>query len=147
MKEQDPLRVFRALLDSVRVGILCTLGEEGYPHSRWMTAATLPRVPDCLFAVTTAGSAKVRELAACDKVQWSFQSPTLGEIVSLRGRAVVLSNPGLKAEVLEALGPNLTNFWRVNPDPAKLVVVETVIENAHLFRPMERLNAQPEARS
>ena len=145
MKEQDPLRVFRALLDSVRVGVLCTLTEDGYPHSRWMTAATLPRVPDCLFAVTTAGSGKVRELARCDHVQWSFQSPTLGEIVSLRGRAVVLSNPGLKAEVLEALGPNLATFWRINPDPAKLVVIETVIEKAKLFRPMERLHVEKEA--
>ena len=94
MKEQDPLRVFRALLDSVRVGVLCTLSEDGYPHSRWMTAATLPRVPDCLFCVTTAGSPKVRELERCDKVQWSFQSPTLGEIVSLRGREPRPSLPG-----------------------------------------------------
>ena len=147
MKEQDPLRVFRALLDSVRVGVLCTLSEDGFPHSRWMTAAVLPRVPDCLFCVSTAGSPKVRELEGCDRVQWSFQSPTLGEIVSIRGHAAVLSNPGLKAEVLEALGPNLTNFWRVNPDPAKLVVIETVIEKTHLFRPMERLNAQKEAQT
>jgi general stress protein 26 len=147
MKEQDPLRVFRALLDSVRVGVLCTLSKEGYPHSRWMTATTLPRVQDCFYCVSTAGSPKVCELEACDKVQWSFQSPTLGEIVTLRGRAAVLNNPGLKAEVLEALGPNLSNFWRINPDPAKLVVIETVIEKSKLFRPMERLNAKKEAPS
>jgi general stress protein 26 len=144
MKDQDPLRVFRALLDSVRVGVLCTLSEDGYPHCRWMTAATLPRMQDCFFCVSTAGSPKVRELELCDRVQWNFQSPTLGEIISLRGRAAVLNNPGLKAEVLEALGPNLTNFWRVNPDPAKLVVIETVIEKVHLFRPMERLNVHTE---
>lgn len=146
MKDQDPLRAFRALLDTVRAGVLCTLSEDGYPHSRWMTAAVLPRVSDCLYAVTTAGSAKVREIDLCDRVQWCFQSMTLGEIVSLRGRAAVLNNPALKAEVLEALGPNLTNFWRVNPDPAKLVVIETVIERARLFRPMERLNVEKEAR-
>ena len=146
MKDQDPLRAFRALLDAVRVGILGTLSEDGYPHSRWMTAATLPRVHDCVYCVTTAGSPKVKELESCDRVQWSFQSPTLREIVYLRGRAAVVNNPGLKAEVLEALGPNLTNFWRVNPDPAKLVVIETVIEKARLFRPMERLNVQTEVR-
>ena len=145
MKDQDPLRAFRALLDSVRVGVLCTLSEDGYPHSRWMTAATLPRVQDCVYCVTTAGSPKVKELELCDKVQWSFQSPTLREIVHLRGRAAVLNNPGLKAEVLEALGSNLAIFWRINPDPAKLVVVETVIEKAKLFRPMERLNIAKES--
>ena len=87
----------------------------------------------------------MKELEGCDKVQWSFQSPTLREIVQLRGRAAVLSNPGLKAEVLEALGPNLAIFWRINPDPAKLVVIETVIEKAKLFRPMERLNTLKES--
>ncbi len=145
MKDQDPLRAFRALLDAVRVGILGTLSEDGYPHSRWMTAATLPRVHDCVYCVTTAGSPKVKELESCDRVQWSFQSPTLREIVYLRGRAAVVNNPGLKAEVLEALGPNLATFWRINPDPAKLVVIETVIEKAKLFRPMERLHVEKEA--
>ena len=145
MKDQDPLRAFRALLDAVRVGILGTLSEDGYPHSRWMTAATLPRVHDCVYCVTTAGSPKVQELERCDRVQWSFQSPTLREIVYLRGRAAVVNNPGLKAEVLEALGPNLATFWRINPDPAKLVVIETVIEKAKLFRPMERLYVEKEA--
>lgn len=140
MKDQDPLRAFRALLDAVRVGILTTISEDGYPHSRWMTGATLPRVHDCVYCVTTAGSPKVKELELCDKVQWSFQTPTLREIVHLHGRAAVLNNPGLKAEVLEALGSNLAIFWRINPDPAKLVVIETVIERAKLFRPMERLN-------
>ncbi len=144
MKDQDPLRAFRALLDSVRVGLLSTVSADGYPHSRWMTAATLPRVQNGLFCVSTAGSPKVSEIEACDKVQWTFQSLALDEIVCICGRAIVLSTPGLKAEVLEALGPNLTNFWRVNPDPAKLVVIETVIEKVRLFRPMERLNVQTE---
>ena len=87
----------------------------------------------------------MREIEACNKVQWSIQSPTLREIVYLRGRAGVLNHPGLKAEVLEALGPNLATFWRINPDPAKLVVIETVIEKAKLFRPMERLHVEKEA--
>lgn len=145
MKDQDPLRAFRALLDSVRVGILCTLREDGYPHCRWMTATNLPRVQDCFFCVSTIGSPKVREIEACDKVQWNFQSPTLREIVAVHGRAAVLNNPALKAEVLEALGPNLAVFWRINPDPAQLVVIETVIEKAKLFRPMERLNTLKES--
>ena len=105
MKDQDPLRAFRALLDAVRVGILGTLSEDGYPHSRWMTAATLPRVHDCVYCVTTAGSPKVKELESCDRVQWSFQSPTLREIVYLRGRAAVVNNPGLAADLLEKYNP------------------------------------------
>lgn len=147
MKEHDPLQALRALLDNYRVGVLCTLSEAGYPHCRWMTVAALPRVHDCVYCVSTAGSPKVREIEACNRVQWTFQTPNLDEIVSVSGQAEVLHNPGLKAEVLEALGPNLSNFWKVNPDPAKLVVIETVIEKVKLFRPMERLHVEREARS
>ena len=145
MKEKDPLRALRALLDTIRVGVLCTVSKDAQPRCRWMTVAALPRVQGCFYCVTSKGSAKVKEIEANARVQWTFQPPTLDEIISVCGQAEVLQNPGLKAEVLEALGPNLTIFWRVNPDPAKLVVIETVVDNAKLFRPMECLYVEKEA--
>ena len=144
MKEQDPLRALRALLDSVRVGVMCTIGENGDPRCRWMTAATLPRVQDCFYCVTGTGSGKVKEIQKTGRVHWTFQTPALDEIISVCGRAEVLEHPAMKAEVLEALGPNLMTFWRVNPDPAKLVVIETTVEKAQLFRPMECLYVDKE---
>lgn len=144
MKENDPMRAFRSLLDSVRVGLLTNVGPDGYPRSRWMTAATLPRQHGYLYCVSVAGARKVGELELDDRVGWTFQSPSLDEVVSLRGRAVSMDNPQLKAEVLEALGPNLENFWRVNPDPRRLVVIETAIEGVTLYRPLENVSFERE---
>jgi general stress protein 26 len=146
MKDREPLKAFRALLDSVRVGLLCTVGTDGAPHVRWMTAATLPGEHRFLYCVTGSGSVKVADLEKNDRVQWSFQSASLDEVVSLEGRALVLDNPELKAQVLEQLGSDLQAFWRVQPDPKRLVVIETEIINARLYRPMENISVLEEAR-
>jgi general stress protein 26 len=146
MKDREPLKAFRALLDSVRVGLLCTVGQDGSPHVRWMTAAILPGEHGFLYCVSGSGSAKVADLEIHDKVEWSFQSPSLDEVVTLEGRAIVLDNPELKAQVLERLGSDLQAFWRVHPDPRKLVVIETEIEHARLYRPMENISVLEEAR-
>lgn len=145
MKDFDPLRAFKSLIETVRVGILTTIGEDGYPRSRWMTAATIAREHGYLYCVTVAGTRKARDLEKNDKVEWSFQSPALDQVAQLRGRAVCMDNPQLKAEVLEALGSNLENFWRVNPDPRKLIVIETAIEKVRFYKPMENLIMEREA--
>jgi len=145
MKDFDPMRAFLALLETVGVGILTTIGEDGYPRSRWMTAATIAREHGYLYCVTVAGTRKVRDLDKNDKVEWSFQSPSLDQVAQLRGRAVSMDNPQLKAEVLEALGSNLENFWRVNPDPRRLIVIETAIEKVKFYKPMENLIVEREA--
>lgn len=137
MKDKDPMNDFRSLLESTRVGILTTIGQEGYPRSRWMAAATIPREKGYLYCVSISGARKVKDLEANDKVEWIFQTPSLDTVIRLRGRAVAMDNPQLKAEVLEALGSSLENFWRVNPDPGRLVVIETAIEKISLYKPME----------
>jgi pyridoxamine 5'-phosphate oxidase len=71
------------------------------------------------------------------RVEWMFQTPTLDEIVSIRGAINVVENPSLRAEVLEVLGPRLTTFWKLAHDPRDLVVLETVVEEATHFLPMQ----------
>jgi len=110
-----------------------------------MTAATLPGEHGFLYCVTGSGSVKVADLEKNDRVQWSFQSASLDEIVTLDGRALVLDNPELKAQVLERLGSDLQTFWRVQPDPKRLVVIETEIASARLYRPMENISVLEEA--
>jgi general stress protein 26 len=146
MKDHEPLKAFRSLLDSVRVGLLCTVGTDGTPHVRWMTATTLPGEHRFVYCVSGSDSVKVDDLEKNDKVQWSFQSASLDEVVTLQGRALVLDNPELKAQVLERLGSDLQAFWRVQPDPRQLVVIETEIVNARLYRPMENTSVLEEAR-
>jgi pyridoxamine 5'-phosphate oxidase len=138
MKEQEPLEALHRLLAKVKIGTMISNGPKGYPAVRWMTAIFLDRERLACYAVSVRGSAKVRDLEADSRVTWQFQTPSLDEIITVQGQAIVLDNPALKAEVLEALGPNLEQFWKINPDPGKLVVIETSIESITLYRPMEQ---------
>lgn len=137
MKSTEPIEELFTLVDSVKVGFLSTLGADGFPHGRWMTATMLRGEHRFLYCVSMAGSRKASEIHASQKVSWSFQTPSLGKVVTARGSAVVLDNPQLKAQVLEALGSSLSNFWRINPDPGHLIVIETALERVTLYRPAE----------
>jgi len=145
MKDKEPLQALRSIIDTVRVGLLSTVNKQGQPHSRWVTAARLPGDHRFVYCVTGSGSLKVADILENEKVTWSFQTPGLDEVVTLEGRAVVLDNPELKAQVLEALGQYLQVFWRVQPDTRKLVVIEIEIARVRLFRPMANINVVEEA--
>ena len=144
MMEHNPLEVLHSLVGEVHVGLLISQGPESYPDSRWMTVTLLEREPHCLYAVSIEGTRKVKEIKTQDKVSWSFQSPSLDRIVNVQGRAAVLDNPRLKAEILENLGSHLENFWKIHPDPGKLVVIETYVEKATLYLPGKNLTTTQE---
>ncbi len=135
MKITEPIEELRALLDNAKVGYLSTVGADGYPHGRWMTPTMLSGEHRFVYCVSMSGSRKATEIQACQKVSWSFQTASLGTVIAARGSAVVLDNPQLKAQVLEALGPNLANFWRINPAAKQLIIIETAIEHVSLYRP------------
>lgn len=144
MSTQDPLQLFNALLEATPTGLLTTIGADGYPHARWMVATTINREHGYLYAVAIEKSRKIHDLEGEDRVAWSFQDPGLTRIAYIQGRAAVMDNPRLKAEVLERLGPRLANFWRINPDPGHLVVIETAIERVSLYYPMENRHLEKE---
>jgi len=66
-----------------------------------------------------------------------FQTPSLSEIVTVRGRVSVVENPSLRAEVLEAVGPRLRTFFQLAKDGRDLAVLETAIDEATHYLPME----------
>jgi len=138
MKEMEPVAALKYLLDSSKVGLLATSGHDGQPHTRWVTAAMLPGERRLLYCVTMAGTRKAKDIVDNDRVAWSFQSPSLDTIVSLTGRARILDLPELKAQVLEALGRDLTTFWRVNTNPKHLIVIESTIDDISLYHPMQQ---------
>ncbi len=137
MNITEPIEELRNLLDTAKIGFLTTIGTDGYPHGRWMTPTMLPGEHRFLYCVSMAGSRKAAEIQADQKVFWSLQTSALGKVVAVLGSAVVLDNPQLKARVLEAIGPNLVNFWRLNPEAKHLIVIETAIERVSLYRPAE----------
>ncbi|HSV56932.1 MAG TPA: pyridoxamine 5'-phosphate oxidase family protein [Magnetospirillaceae bacterium] len=138
MEYREILSGLKSILEESKVGVLTVVDDRGYPHSRWMTPALLPRFPGRIFTVTCPRFEKVRYIAANPKVEWLFQGRTLECIVTVKGRAFVVDEPELKVEVLEAIGPNLQVFWRMNPKAGDLVVVETEIEEAEILFPLRQ---------
>ena len=49
----------------------------------------------------------------------------------------IIDDPMFKAEVMQAIGPRLTVFWKLNKDPGSLVVLETVVEQGVSFVPLK----------
>jgi hypothetical protein len=127
----------RALVEAHGAAVLATVDERGDPRMRWLTPA-LPRgARGVLYAVTARGFPKASHILGHARVEWMLQSPSLDEVITLRGAAGVVDNPSLRAEVLELLGPRLGAFWRIAPGARDLVVLETVLEEATRFLPRE----------
>ena len=124
------------LVEASKVGILTTMDAERYPQSRWMTPVVVRGRPGYVYAVTAPDSSKAAQIREHPKVEWFFQSKILDEVLSASGDAVLVNDPQAKAEVLEAIGPNLQIFWRVNPNAKNLVIVETEIQKLSCFYPM-----------
>lgn len=122
-----------SLLGEVKVGTLTTLDERGFPCSRWMTPTTLGRSNGRIYAVSAGNLPKTRQIRANPKVEWGFQSKDLSTVGRLLGLARIVPDTLLSAEVLEAIGPNLGVFWRINNHPKELVVIETEITSAIIF--------------
>lgn len=142
MELRNMFRRLDRILENSRVGILTTVDERGYPHSRWMTPALVPGREGYIYAVTSPSFRKALEAASHPQVGWIFQTKSLDQILSAGGKINIIDNPSLKCEVQEALGTNLAVFWRVNPNEKDLVVLETVVEEMTYFNPVKNETIQ-----
>lgn len=129
MKNSEPIRALKELVDSVRVGLLCTMAADGTPRSRWMTATMLSGEPEFLYSLTISGSRKLDDIRANPRVSWSFQDPSLHVVANVSGTCTIIENPQLKARILETLGNALERFWHAHPEPGSLVIIETEIQD------------------
>jgi general stress protein 26 len=125
-----------SLIGSGNPALFTTIGEGGYPHSRWMIPCALPRLKGRIYAVTARGFPKAAEIEADPRAQWVFQAPDFSEVTTLIGVARLLDDPAFAAEVIKAIGPNLQTFWRLNKDPSSIRVIETEVEAASILLPL-----------
>lgn len=137
MSPSELLNEVDRILEESKTALLATVGPDGRARVRWMTPRRIKARPGCLCAVSEAASAKVDQIRQNPLVTWSIQRATLNEVITLRGSAAVVEDPGLLREFLEAVGKDLFMVWHLHPSTAHphLVVIRTVIEEA------ERLDA------
>jgi general stress protein 26 len=136
MTRQELLARLQALLKETGTGLLATVDAEGRPRMRWMTPALLAGRTGALFALTSPRFAKAGQITGHPQVEWMFQSPSLREVITLRGRVNLVDNPSIRSEVLEAVGPRLRAFWKLNQDERDLLVLETVLEEGSCYTPL-----------
>lgn len=134
----------KRLIEEVKVGILATVDQNNRPHLRWMTPTLLKGDKGVLYAVTSPTFTKVIDLSANPNGQWMMQSKALDKIINIRGKLNILENPSLKAQILENIGNHLSVFWKMNENPDRLVILETIIEEGVYFLPMrgERIKVE-----
>lgn len=137
MDSREVMNRIGAIIEAHGTGVLATVDADGSPHLRWLTPALLRDRPGAIYSITAPRFAKVVQVRSHPKVEWMFQTPTLDEVVSIRGSINVVENPSLRAEVLEVLGPRLGTFWKLAHDARDLVVLETIVEEATRFLPMD----------
>jgi pyridoxamine 5'-phosphate oxidase len=137
MEMKELLETTERILDTARVGLLTTVDNDGQPWVRWMTPKFLRGEPGRLYAITAEGFRKVDHIRNNRNVGWMIQNNTMDEVIHITGKAMIVDNPTLKADVLEGIGGYLGNFWRLNTDALELVVIETLIQEIDYYDPMK----------
>jgi uncharacterized pyridoxamine 5'-phosphate oxidase family protein len=137
MDSREVMNRVGAILEAHGTGLLATIDDNGHPHVRWMAPTLLRESPGVLYALTAPGFSALDHVRAHAQVEWMFQTPTLDEVITIRGLINVVENPSLRSEVLEALGARLHVLWKLAPDVRDLLVLETVVDKAVRFLPMQ----------
>lgn len=136
MDSKSILGTLERVIEGSKIAILATSDENGQPHMRWMTPAVLQGREGSLFAVTSPEFAKAEQISQNPKVEWMVQSKPLDEVVRARGTMTMIDNPAVKAMVLEEVGGQLSTFWKANPDPSNVIILETVLEEITYEKPI-----------
>jgi pyridoxamine 5'-phosphate oxidase len=136
MDSKSILDTLERVIEGSKIAILATSDGNGQPHMRWMTPAVLRGREGSIYAVTSPDFAKAEHISENPKVEWMVQTKPLDEIVRARGTMSMIDNPAVKAMVLEEIGGQLAAFWKANPDPSSLVVLETALEEVTYEKPI-----------
>ena len=138
MDTRELMERVSALLDAHGTGLLATVGRGRVRR----TCAGSPR-RSCATGRGRSTPSRRRAFAKVVQVRahpgWSGCSRRRRWTRSsaVRGTINVVENPSLRAEVLEVLGPRLRTFWKLAHDARDLVVLETVVEEATQYLPMQ----------
>ncbi|AHC15543.1 pyridoxamine 5'-phosphate oxidase family protein [Salinispira pacifica] len=135
MDDKQMMNILDRLLEEEKVAMLANVDEDGKPALRWMTPGLVRGQEGRIYAVTSPKFSKVAQLKKNRYVSWMIQKKDLSEILTIRGRVELLDNPSLRSMVMEAIGPKLATFWKLNDDETDVVILETVIKEIEYYVP------------
>ena len=137
MEIHELLNKLEAILEEAKTAVLATTDSAGQTHMRWMSPVVLKHRGGSIFAFSAPMTPKIEQIEATGQAEWMIQRRDLRQIVNIHGRTSVVDNPALKTELMDILGSRLAVFWQANVGRDEFVVIETVIEQAVFFVPME----------
>lgn len=137
MDKSEVFTLASRLLSESKTAVLSSITPDGQPRMRWMSPVFIRNIENCIYAVTSTGLSKTKDIAGNENVQWMIQNKTLDTIISLNGKVKIIEDQSLKNELLEAIGIQLQNFWKINDDTSSLTVLETEITSALIFYPVK----------
>lgn len=136
MNAADIIQSLERLISGSKVGLLTTVDQKGFPQTRWMTPALLQNRSGYIYAVTDPDSLKTAHIKEHPQVEWTFQSTVLNEVVSVTGRASLITDSELLENIMNEIGLNLQIFWQLSKDTKNIVIIETEIIGLSCFYPL-----------
>ncbi|NLE00908.1 MAG: pyridoxamine 5'-phosphate oxidase family protein, partial [Fibrobacter sp.] len=131
------MNIITAILADNRTAVLATVDSQGKPHIRWVTPGCIVERPGTIFMVSASRFSKVEQIRNNPHGELMVQTRALDKIVTISGTINLLSNPSIRLETLECIGPHLSSFWISNQPESELVVLEFIIESATLYIPQK----------
>ncbi|MBD3344613.1 MAG: pyridoxamine 5'-phosphate oxidase family protein [Chitinivibrionales bacterium] len=137
MNSREIWKELEIIIDQAKTAVLATADKKGRPHMRWVTPAIVDNRFGSIFMITSPGFAKVNHILAMPEVEWLFQTTNLDTIISINGTMKINRNASLNSEIREIVSTRLGTFWKLNKDPHDTVVLETMVTNSMLFKPLQ----------
>jgi len=136
MDSKELMRKARIILEDSKTAVFATSDKSGVPHMRWMTPAILKDSPETIYAVTSPRFGKIIQLESQPEAEWMIQAKDLREIINLKCKTNIIDNPSLKSQIIEAIGKQLENFWKINMGKNEFVALETIVYEGVYYVPL-----------
>ncbi len=124
------------------LGMLTTVDEAGVPHARWMGAAAMGGGLSEIYTLCGRNTRKIQQIQANPNVCWVFSTEDYTDVVSLYGKAEVLTAPLIRQNVFDRL-MDCARTWAMNALSAdeniEFVTIKTTVERVELLSPRRKI--------
>jgi len=129
--------LIESIIEESKTVVLATVDKDCIPHMRWVTPCCIRQRAGYIYMITSPGLSKIQHIQNNPMVEMMIQTRQLDKVVNVRGKVFITDNPLIRSEVLECIARNLQSFWKISSSEEDLVVMEMVIEKAHLYLPQK----------
>lgn len=132
------------IVNDAFLGLLTTVDADAAPHARWMGAAAMGGGLREIFTICGRNTRKVAQIEKHPRVCWVFSTDDHAGVVTLHGRAEILSAPMVSQKIWDRLVDH-ARTWAINAlsDDAHLefVTIRTAVERVEILSPRHRIFA------